>query len=68
MDTRLMDTGPNGALQSVGKRLPRVDARERVTGSAVYPADLKLAGHGARQDVAQPARARPHPPHRHGAR
>ena len=33
--------GPNGALQSVGKRLPRVDARERVTGSAVYPADLK---------------------------
>ncbi|MET0195189.1 MAG: xanthine dehydrogenase family protein molybdopterin-binding subunit [Hyphomicrobiaceae bacterium] len=44
MDTRLMDTGPNGALQSVGKRLPRVDARERVTGSAVYPADLKWPG------------------------
>ena len=39
-----MDTGPNGALQSVGKRLPRVDARERVTGSAVYPADLKWPG------------------------
>ncbi len=28
----------------VGKRLPRVDARERVTGAAVYPADLKLPG------------------------
>ncbi len=33
-----------GALKSVGKRLPRVDARERVTGGAIYPADLKLAG------------------------
>jgi CO/xanthine dehydrogenase Mo-binding subunit len=33
-----------GALKSVGKRLPRVDARERVTGGAIYPSDLKLAG------------------------
>ena len=48
--------------------LPRVDARERVTGEAVYPADLDAAGHGARQAAAQPARARPHPPHRHLAR
>jgi xanthine dehydrogenase molybdenum-binding subunit len=39
-----MHTGQSGALQSVGKRLPRVDARERVTGGAVYPADLKLPG------------------------
>jgi xanthine dehydrogenase molybdenum-binding subunit len=31
-------------LKVVGKRLPRVDARERVTGAAVYPADLKLPG------------------------
>ena len=37
-----METKP--ALKSVGKRLPRVDARERVTGGAIYPADLKLAG------------------------
>src|SRR5215468_3184488 len=26
----------------VGKRLPRVDARQRVTGEAIYPADLVL--------------------------
>jgi CO/xanthine dehydrogenase Mo-binding subunit len=39
-----MDTRETGALQSVGRRLPRVDARERVTGGAVYPADLKLPG------------------------
>jgi xanthine dehydrogenase molybdenum-binding subunit len=39
-----MDTGQSGELQSVGKRLPRVDARERVTGGAIYPADLKLPG------------------------
>jgi len=31
-------------LKVVGKRLPRVDARERVTGEAVYPADLDLPG------------------------
>src|SRR2546423_7126075 len=31
-------------LKVVGKRLPRVDARERVTGEAVYPADLALPG------------------------
>lgn len=33
-----------GALRVVGKRLPRVDARERVTGGAVYPADIRLPG------------------------
>jgi len=31
-------------LKVVGKRLPRVDARERVTGEAIYPADLALPG------------------------
>ena len=31
-------------LDVVGKRLPRVDARERVSGEAIYPADLKLPG------------------------
>src|SRR6185312_13253560 len=31
-------------LEVVGKRMPRVDARERVTGEAVYPADLALPG------------------------
>ena len=39
-----MHTPQSGALQSVGKRLPRVDARERVTGGAIYPADIKLPG------------------------
>jgi len=31
-------------LEVVGKRLPRVDGRERVTGEALYPADLALPG------------------------
>ncbi len=31
-------------LQVVGKRLPRVDAGERVTGRAIYPADLTRPG------------------------
>lgn len=40
------DTTPqtDRPLQVVGKRLPRVDARERVTGEAIYPGDLKLSG------------------------
>ena len=33
---------PSPALQVIGKRLPRVDGRERVTGQAIYPADLAL--------------------------
>jgi len=36
--------GPGRPLRTVGRRLPRIDARERVTGEAVYPADLKLPG------------------------
>ena len=32
------------ALKTIGQRLPRVDARERVTGEARYPADLALPG------------------------
>jgi CO/xanthine dehydrogenase Mo-binding subunit len=35
---------PSPVLEVVGKRLPRVDARERVTGQAIYPADLALPG------------------------
>src|SRR6476660_8553102 len=37
-----MDTENSGALQTVGKRLPRIDARPRVSGEAIYPADLQL--------------------------
>src|SRR4029450_3149488 len=39
-----MQPEKGGPLQVVGRRLPRVDARERVTGGAIYPADLKLPG------------------------
>ena len=35
---------PKTDLKVVGKRLPRVDAGERVTGRAVYPADFKRPG------------------------
>ena len=31
-------------LKVIGRRLPRVDARERVTGEARYPADIALPG------------------------
>jgi CO/xanthine dehydrogenase Mo-binding subunit len=31
-------------LKVIGKRLPRVDAKERVTGQAIYPADFELPG------------------------
>lgn len=37
-----MAPNPNGPFAKVGKRLPRMDARERVTGGAVYPADFNL--------------------------
>lgn len=33
-------TDDKGALKVVGRRLPRIDAGERVTGRAVYPADF----------------------------
>jgi CO/xanthine dehydrogenase Mo-binding subunit len=35
---------PSPALEVIGKRLPRVDAKERVTGQAIYPADFALPG------------------------
>ena len=38
------EAGRRTELKVVGKRLPRVDAKERVTGEAVYPADLALPG------------------------
>jgi CO/xanthine dehydrogenase Mo-binding subunit len=37
-------TAARAPLTVVGKRLPRVDAKERVTGQAIYPADLELPG------------------------
>ncbi len=33
-----------GGLNVVGRRVPRIDAAERVTGAAVYPADFILRG------------------------
>ena len=38
------EVGAAPALKVVGTRLARVDARERVTGEARYPADLALPG------------------------
>lgn len=38
------DLPPWGETRVVGKKLPRVDAYERVSGSAVYTADLSLPG------------------------
>jgi CO/xanthine dehydrogenase Mo-binding subunit len=35
---------PKTDLKVIGKRLPRIDAGERVTGRAVYPADFKRPG------------------------
>ena len=37
-------TGNKTRLAVVGKSVPRVDARERVTGRAMYPADIQRAG------------------------
>src|SRR5215470_9308471 len=39
-----MASKTSSAHQVVGKRLPRVDGKERVTGQAIYPADLSLPG------------------------
>ena len=59
----IMDS-PSHALKVVGKRVPRVDAAERVTGRAVYFRRFSPAEYAAREDQAQPAPARPHSPHR----
>ena len=40
----MMAPTPSPTLEVIGKRLPRVDAKERVTGQAIYPADLALPG------------------------
>ncbi len=42
--TSLHDTAPIAPMRVVGQRLPRVDAGERVTGRAIYPADLTRPG------------------------
>src|SRR5215831_16052175 len=39
-----MASKTSSAHQVVGKRLARVDAKERVTGQAIYPADFSLPG------------------------
>ena len=43
-DTPLPGENPKpwGATEVIGKRLPRVDAYERVSGTAVYPSDVSL--------------------------
>jgi CO/xanthine dehydrogenase Mo-binding subunit len=44
MTTDAAVAGAAAALKVLGRRLARVDARERVTGEARYPADLALPG------------------------
>ena len=44
-----VETAPK--LKVIGQRLPRVDARERVTGEARYPADLALPGRAILLDL-----------------
>ena len=40
-----LDASPRAAdFKVIGKRSPRVDGRERVTGEALYPADIALPG------------------------
>ena len=41
---RRPSTDETPQLEVLGKRLPRIDARERVTGEAIYPADLARPG------------------------
>jgi CO/xanthine dehydrogenase Mo-binding subunit len=40
----MTDTVATGELRVLGQRLPRIDAGERVTGRAIYPADLTRPG------------------------
>ena len=40
----MTDASPNAEFKVVGKRLPRIDAGERVSGRAIYPADLTRPG------------------------
>jgi len=40
MESEEQDNTTERPLEFVGKRLPRIDARERVTGEAIYPSDL----------------------------
>ena len=53
---------------NVGKRIPKLDAEEKVTGKAIYIHDLKAAGRSvplrAGEPRLQPERARAHRPGR----
>jgi 4-hydroxybenzoyl-CoA reductase alpha subunit len=44
MILRLKDGFSMNDYRLIGKRLPRIDARDKVTGKALYTADLKLPG------------------------
>ena len=67
-DRAMNSNRQSGALKVVGKRLARVDARERVNGSAIYPADIRPPGYGAWEDPAQSVRPCSHPADRCVAR
>ncbi|CAN5168849.1 xanthine dehydrogenase family protein molybdopterin-binding subunit [soil metagenome] len=44
VDEDSLDQWPEGPLKTVGQRVPRVDALDRVRGQALYTADLQLPG------------------------
>jgi hypothetical protein len=49
---------PQAALRFVGKSTPRIDGPERVTGKALYTADVQLPGMLYGKICAQPAPTR----------
>ena len=52
----------------IGKRVPRIDAKEKVMGQAKYAADYSLPGHALVQGGEGSLRPRPHPQHRYEPR
>ena len=61
--------GGGGAMSGnrlvVGRNVRKVDGVKLVTGGAAFTDDVQHPGHALRQDSAQPARPRAHPPDRH---
>ena len=51
---------PGASFRVVGRAQRKVDGLAKATGQAVYTDDIVAAGHAAREDPAQPARARAH--------
>ena len=61
-------TRPKRWQRQVGRSVPRLEGRAKVTGRAEYVHNLRLPGMLLRQDLPQHRRARPHQAHRHQRR